>query len=353
MKDKIAALLIGVAIGLFVVAAIDKRPNLPQVHSFASAAKIALPSVVEVAALVPDDEQPTEGEGFYHDILELFHGVLRKPYRVDSYGSGVIIDKRGHILTNQHVIKQAEIVTVKLYGIEREVEAEVIGVDPLTDLALIKIKYVRGLVPAKFADSSFISAGQRVAAIGNPFNLHGSFTVGVISALNRSGLGVVDLEDFIQTDARIFPGNSGGPLLNIKGEVVGINTAVIKEATGIGFAIPSSSAFKVAMTLLKEGSATRGDLGITTVILTKNMALLLGLPEETKGLLVTEIEKGSSAWRGGLRAGDVIISFDGLLIETPRALNRLAMSARKGDEKEVSFLHKGEPYNTIVALDAK
>jgi len=353
MKEKMAALLVGVAIGLFVIAALDKRPNLPQVYSFANAAKIALPSVVEVAALVPDDEQPAEGEGFYNDILELFRGVLRKPYRVDSYGSGVIIDKRGHILTNQHVIERAEIVTVKLYGIEREVEAEVVGVDPLTDLALIKIKYIRGLVPAKFADSSFVSAGQRVAAIGNPFNLHGSFTVGVISALNRSGLGVMDLEDFIQTDARIFPGNSGGPLLNIKGEVVGINTAVVKEATGVGFAIPSSSAFKVAMMILKEGSAPRGNLGVKTAMLAKEMALLLGLPEETNGLLVTEIEEGSSAWRGGLRAGDVITSFDGLLAETPRALNRLVMSARRGDEKEVSFLHEGEPYNTTVTLDAR
>ncbi len=353
MKENIAALLVGVAMGLFVIAAIDERARLPQVHSFANAAKLAMPSVVEVSALVPDKEEALGDEGFYKDILKLFPRFLRKQYRVDSYGSGVIIDKRGHILTNQHVIGQAEIVTVKLYGIEKEVEAKVVGVDPLTDLALIKIQYIRGLVPAKFADSSFISAGQRVAAIGNPFNLRGSFTVGVISALNRSGLGVVDLEDFIQTDARIFPGNSGGPLLNMKGEVVGINTAVVKEAIGVGFAIPSSSAFKVAMTLLREGAAPRGDLGVKTVILTKNMALLLELPEETHGLLVTEIKKGSSAWRGGLRAGDVITAFDGLLTETPRALNRLAMSARKGDEKQIAYVHRGEPRNTTVALDAR
>lgn len=351
MKVKIAATFIGVAIGFFVVAAVGK-PYSPFVGgSFATAAKRVMPSVVLVSSLVPD-ETSQNSDWFLENKNLPIPDFFQRSFKVNAHGSGVIIDKRGHILTNHHVIAKAVIVTVKLDGADKGVEAKIVGVDPLTDLALIKIPHTRGLVPARFADSASVLVGQRVAAIGHPFNLNGSFTVGVISGLHRSGLGVVDIEDFMQTDARIFPGNSGGPLLNMQGEVVGINIAIVKEAIGVGFAIPSSDALRVAMMLLKNGSALRGDLGIQTVTLTNEMNAALKISDETKGLLVSQITQGASAWRGGLRAGDVIVAFGGLLVETPMELKRLVVSARKGDEKEIIITRDGKSRKIIVTLDA-
>ncbi len=225
-----------------------------------------------------------------------------------SGGSGLVVSEDGYILTNHHVIKDADSVTV-LFNNGKEYKAKVIGTDHRTDLAVLKIEK-KGLPFLKFADSSQLEKGEWVIAIGNPFGLESSLTVGVVSATGRQDLGISTLEDYIQTDAAINPGNSGGPLLNLNGDVIGINTAKVRDGMGIGFAIPSNLAKRIFDQIVETGSVKRVYLGVILQMIDEELAQAMNL-EKASGVLIAEIVPNSPAEKGGLKQGDIILSLNG------------------------------------------
>ena len=238
-----------------------------ETSSFAQAAALATPAVVHIQTEGAHGEGDRrlpgllEGDRFFREFFEQFRGEPRRSDPQISLGSGVIIDRRGYIITNNHVVKGADRITVPL-NTEKELKAEVVGRDLKTDLAVIQVESDQELPEAILGDSDQLRVGEWALAIGNPFGLDHTVTVGVISATGRSELGVLSYENFIQTDASINPGNSGGPLLNVKGEVIGINTAIAASGQGIGFAIPINLAKRIARDLIVKGRVVRGWLGI-------------------------------------------------------------------------------------------
>ena len=242
-------------------------------------------------------------------------------------GSGVIIDSsKGLIITNNHVIAKATDIKVKLMD-GREFKAEIVGTDPATDIAIIKIN-AKKLKSLKIANSNDLRVGDFVVAIGNPFGIGQTVTSGIISALGRSGLGIEAYEDFIQTDASINPGNSGGALVNLRGELIGINTAIIGSggrnpgSIGIGLAIPTNLAINISEQILKFGKVKRGILGVSAQDLTPNLAKAFGLTIKS-GVLITEIRKNSSASKAGLKTGDVITAVDGKKVNKANDLRNI------------------------------
>ena len=240
-------------------------------------------------------------------------------------GSGIIFDNKGHILTNNHVVEGADKVEVTTTEGE-EFDAELIGTDPLTDMAVLKIK-AKGLKPARFGDSDKIEVGDLVIAVGNPFGFDYSVTLGIISAKGRHGmrLGRIYYQNFLQTDAAINPGNSGGPLVNIQGEVVGVNTAIVTQTgqyAGVSFAIPASLARKIADILIKEGEVTRGWLGVQIQEMSTGLAKSFGL-DDTEGALITEVVPDSPAAKAKFKAGDIILEMNGEPIKNPNQLQQL------------------------------
>jgi serine protease Do len=240
--------------------------------------------------------------------------------RAPLQGSGFIISEDGYILTNNHVVEKANKIRVSLTD-GREFDAEVVGTDPSTDLAVIKLE-ANELPHLALGDSDAIEVGEWVMAIGNPFGLQGTLTVGVVSAKGRSSVHINELEDFIQTDAAVNPGNSGGPLLNVGGDVIGVNSAIISGTggyMGIGFAIPSNMAKRVVDQLIHNGSVKRGYLGISLQPVDQELALAFGLSRPV-GVLVADVVKGSPADEGGLQQGDIILELDGHRVESIGAL---------------------------------
>jgi serine protease Do len=239
----------------------------------------------------------------------------------EGLGSGFIVSEDGYILTNNHVIEGVDKILVKLLGDEKKYEAKIVGTDPKTDLALIKINAGKLLPAVKLGDSDKIEVGEWVIAIGNPYGLEETVTVGVVSAKGRSGFGITQYEDFIQTDAAINPGNSGGPLVNIRGEVIGINTFIIAPyaAQGIGFAIPINLAKRVFTQLKEKGKVVRGYLGVYLQPLDEELAKSFDLPE-IKGAVVNQVIKDSPAEKAGIIEGDVIIEYDGSKVEDVKDL---------------------------------
>jgi serine protease Do/serine protease DegQ len=253
-----------------------------------------------------------------------------------SLGSGVIIDKRGFVLTNNHVIREADTILVRLAD-RKEHPAQVIGQDPRTDVAVIRVETDRELPEARLGDSDGLRVGEWAIAIGNPFGLNHTLTVGVVSATGRSDVGITSQEDFIQTDASINPGNSGGPLLNVRGEVIGINTAIVASGQGIGFAIPINLARKIAQDLIREGRVTRGWLGAGLKAITKEIARELGV-EPDAGVLVEQVLPGGPAEAAGLRAGDVIAAIRGRRVRTPPEVRAMVAEAEVGKPLELTLL---------------
>src|SRR6185369_6855061 len=249
-----------------------------------------------------------------------------------SLGSGFLISKDGYIVTNSHVVRDAESIQVKLSN-DKVYDAKVIGGDHKTDIAVIKIN-AADLPVAVLGDSDKLEVGQWAIAIGNPFGLERSMTVGVVSATGRSNMGIETYENFIQTDASINPGNSGGPLLNIHGEVIGINTAIVAAGQGIGFAIPITMAKPIVTQLLQKGSVSRGYMGVTIQPVTEELAHSFGL-KEAKGALVNNILKGGPAEKAGMRHGDVIIALNGADVKDPSHLQRLVAEAGTGKAVKV------------------
>jgi serine protease Do len=284
---------------------------------------------------------------FGEDFFERFFGEPPQRER-RSLGSGVIIDKGGYILTNNHVIEQADEIEVRLSD-KRKFTAKVIGKDPKTDLAVIKIDAPSDLPVAKLGDSAKIRIGEWAIAIGNPFGLDQTVTVGVISAVGRSDVGITTYEDFIQTDASINPGNSGGPLLNLNGEVIGINTAIVATGQGIGFAIPINMAREIKDRLIAQGRVVRGWLGVGIQELTEELAAQFGV-KPNDGVLVGNVMKDSPAERGGLRPGDIIQELNGTKISGVHQLQKEVAQASVGSQARLKVLRERESMTLTVAL---
>jgi Do/DeqQ family serine protease len=288
-------------------------------------------------------------------LFDEFFGDLfrqpRVPQREQSLGSGFIISAEGMILTNAHVIEGAEQIKVYLAD-QRVFPGEVLGIDPKTDVAVLKVKSDQPLPVAVLGDSDRIRVGQWALAIGNPFGLDSTLTVGVVSATGRANVGIEDYEDFIQTDASINPGNSGGPLLNIYGEVVGINTAIVAAGQGIGFAIPINLAQQIARQLIATGKVTRGWLGVSIQPLDPALAETFGL-QTVAGAVVTKVLPGSPAETAGVQRGDVLLSFAGKAVRGVRELQLLVASAPIGKGVPVEILRNGRRLSLTVTISPR
>ena len=259
--------------------------------------------------------------------------------RQQGIGSGFIMNKEGYILTNNHVVEDADQIKVKLAD-GKEFTGKIVGRDPKTDLALVKIVGASDLQPLKLGNSDDLKVGNWVVAVGSPFGLEQTVTAGIVSAKGRV-IGSGPYDNFIQTDASINPGNSGGPLINLQGEVVGINTAIIASGQGIGFAIPINMAKEIAPQLQKRGHVTRGLLGVAVQDLTPELAKSLGL-KESKGALVSQIVPGGPADKAGLEQGDVIVKFDGQTISDSKELPRIVAATPVGKTVTVKLLRDGK-----------
>ncbi|HKB82541.1 MAG TPA: Do family serine endopeptidase, partial [Burkholderiales bacterium] len=298
------------------------------------------PAVVNIAVLSrsPDDDNPMLRDPFYRR----FFGLPERSQPQISAGSGVIVNARlGHVLTNHHVIKDAQQIVVTLKD-GRQLEAKLLGSDADTDIALLEIE-PDNLSAIRFADSDQVRVGDYVLAIGNPFGLGQTVTSGIVSALGRTGLNMEGYEDFIQTDASINPGNSGGALINLKGELVGINTAIIGPSggnVGIGFAVPGNMARAVMAHLAKYGEVRRGRIGLTTQDPTPALAKALGLTPN-QGAVVVEVAPDSPAARAGLKRGDVVTSLNARAVRSSADLRNQIGIAAVGDTEEFKILRNG------------
>jgi serine protease Do len=321
----------------------EVRPPTPEAQGlpdFINLAKKMRPLVVNISTVqVSEGSQgfssPFGEEDPFSEFWRRFFGgpIPRGPQQQRSLGSGFIIDSDGSILTNNHVVENAQKIVVKLSD-EREFEAKVVGKDPKTDIAVVKID-ARGSLPiASLGDSDRLEVGEWVMAIGNPFGLDSTITAGIVSAKGRH-IGAGPYDDFIQTDASINPGNSGGPLINLRGEVVGINSAIFSRTggnIGIGFAIPINLAKELLPQLKGKGKVTRGYLGVLIQKVTPDIAESLGL-EKARGALVANVSKDGPADRAGVKVGDVIVEFDGKEIRDSNELPIIV--ARTGVNKSV------------------
>ena len=272
---------------------------------------------------------------FGDDFFNKFFGIPKGDLKRKSLGSGFIISKDGYILTNNHVVKDAEDIKITLTS-KNEYEAKIIGSDEDMDIALLKIEAKEDLPVVRLGDSDRLEIGEWVVAIGNPFGLEHTVTAGIVSAKWRP-IGQGPYDSFIQTDASINPGNSGGPLLNIRGEVVGINTAITAEGQGIGFAIPINMVKEVMAELKEKGKITRGWLGLVIQKVTPDLAKSFGL-KENRGALVAEVVEGSPADKAGIKQGDVIISFNGKEINEYTDLSRMAGLTRPGTKVRLELI---------------
>ncbi|MCL4115505.1 UNVERIFIED_CONTAM: hypothetical protein GTU68_066318 [Idotea baltica] len=273
-----------------------------------------------------------------------------RPFR--GLGSGVIIDaKKGHIVTNYHVINGADDIKVKLHD-GREYDAELIGGDQMSDIALLKLEKAKNLTQIKVADSDKLRVGDFSVAIGNPFGLGQTVTSGIVSALGRSGLNLENFENFIQTDAAINSGNSGGALVNLNGELIGINTAILGPNggnVGIGFAIPSNMMKNLTEQILDFGEVKRGMLGVQGGEVTSELAEALGY-ESSKGAFVSQIVPDSAADKAGLKAGDIIVSINGKRIDTFSELRAKVATLGAGKQIELGVIRDGKSKNFDVTL---
>jgi len=271
----------------------------------------------------------------------------QREFKQPSLGSGFIIDREGYIVTNNHVVEDADDIKVRLAN-EKEYDAKIVGRDPNTDLALIKIEGADGLVPLTLGDSDVLKVGAWVMAVGSPFGLEQTVTAGIVSAKGRI-IGAGPYDDFIQTDASINPGNSGGPLINLEGEVVGINTAIVASGQGIGFAIPINLAKGIIEQLKESGAVTRGWLGVGIQNLTPELADYYGL-EEAKGVLVVKVYPDDPAAKAGIQENDIIVAVAGKPVEDSRELSRLIASFPVGEKVKIKLIRGGKTKTVRVTL---
>lgn len=312
---------------------VEKEVDQPQVPD-------ALQDFFNFRFGTPDGQGGDNGDGFNGG----------QPQRLEAEGSGFFIDPEGHIVTNNHVVEDADEIKVRLSD-GSEIPAKLIGADPLTDLAVLKVAPPKGQAYVQFADGVNLRVGDWVIAVGNPFGLGGSVTSGIVSAIggqNREG----QFLDFIQIDAPINRGNSGGPTFDLKGRVVGVNTAIYSPnggSVGIGFAIPSKVAKETVAQLIANGAVTRGWLGVSIQPVTTEIAAALGR-KETRGALVAEVLEGTPAYKAGFESGDLVLRLNGKDIDSPRDLTRSVSALPPGDKAKVTVLRNGAQKDLTVTL---
>jgi len=310
----------------------------------ATAAKV-IPAVVSIASTVMVRDQAFSDEA-------LPFGMFKEPPARRQYGqgSGVIVSPDGYIITNNHVVAEAVDVEVILAD-RRQYKGRVVATDPKTDVAVVKIN-ATNLPTVAWGDSSNLTVGDFVLAIGNPLGLSRTVTFGIVSAVGRADVGVADFEDFIQTDAPINPGNSGGALVNIKGELVGINTAIASPtggSVGVGFAIPSNMARAAMQSLIKTGRVVRGFLGASTQDVTPLLGKIFRLPD-VKGAIVTDLQAKGSAEKAGLRRGDVVVRFDGRDVMDSGQLRNLVAASAIGSRHRLDIVRDGKPMQVELVV---
>jgi serine protease Do len=360
-------LMLGVASGLIISSRLDimnisraqkdkpfkVSPALIQISDgLADVASQVTPTVVNISTtktIKPDEQlNPFFEDPFFHK----FFGVPEHPraYKERSLGSGVIVSSDGYIITNNHVIEGASEIKVVLPN-KREFKGKLIGADSRSDVAVIKIDD-KDLPAITWGNSDKLRPGEMVMAVGSPFGLTQSVTMGIISAVGRANIGIEDYEDFIQTDAAINPGNSGGALVNMRGELVGINTAIFSRTggyQGIGFAVPSNMAKQVMESLIKTGKVVRGWLGVSVQDVTPALSKQFGVPVG-EGALVGEVVKGSPAEKAGFKQGDVIVEFNGKKVEDSGHLRNLAASTAVGSKIKVGVIRNQKKETIIVTV---
>jgi serine protease Do/serine protease DegQ len=328
------------------------------VPSLSPIVKKVSPAVVNIATrgTIKDrgPQNPLLDDPFFRRFFDVppENGPRERPFQ--SAGSGVIFDaKLGYIVTNAHVVENASEITVTLQD-GRDLKAEVVGSDEPSDVAVLKVKSDTTLVQIGLGDSGKVEVGDFVLAIGNPFGLQHTVTSGIISGLSRSGINPDGYEDFIQTDASINPGNSGGALVNLRGELIGINTAILSRSggnIGIGFAIPVNMAHSVMDQLIKYGSVKRGQLGVSMYTVTPDIAHSLGLTNAL-GALVSQVVEGSPAEKAGIHTGDVITSVNGQPVKSNSELRNSIGLMRVGDKVDIGLLRDGKPLKvTAIVAD--
>ncbi|UCD48236.1 MAG: DegQ family serine endoprotease [Deltaproteobacteria bacterium] len=334
------------------VGAVPAGKVLP-VENIPALAKEVSPSVVNISTTQvvrtrrPQMRSPFGPQDPFEEFFHNFFGNIPQEQKRRSLGSGFIVSDDGYILTNNHVVEKADEITVVMLDKE-EFRAEVVGNDPKTDIALIKIKAEKKLPFVQLGDSGSLEIGEWVVAIGNPFGLGHTVTAGIVSAKGRV-IGSGPYDDFIQTDASINPGNSGGPLFNLKGAVVGINTAIIQGGQGIGFATPIDLAKAVLGQLKEKGKVTRGWLGVYIQRLTPDMADALKVPGK-KGALVADVTKDGPAEKAGIKSGDVIVSFDGKQVTDEHELPQIVASTKPGNKVDVVVVRDGKSVTIPVTI---
>ena len=340
---------------LLATAAVPVAVGETPVPSLSPMIKKVSPAIVNVATRGTIHEKgpqnPLLDDPFFRRFFDVppDSGPRERPFQ--SAGSGVIVDARnGYIVTNAHVVENASEITVTLQD-GRDVKAEVVGSDEPSDVAVLKVKS-ENLVQIPLGDSAKVEVGDFVVAIGNPFGLQHTVTSGIISGLSRSGINPDGYEDFIQTDASINPGNSGGALVNLRGELIGINTAILSRSggnIGIGFAIPVNMAHSVMDQLIKYGSVKRGLLGVSMYTVTPDIAQSLGLAN-AQGALVSQVVDGSPAEKAGIHTGDVITSVNGQAVKSNGELRNAIGLMRVGDKVEIGLLREGKPLHVTAVI---
>ncbi|MBI3802204.1 MAG: DegQ family serine endoprotease [Nitrospirae bacterium] len=346
------------------------RAAVPADDLFIEIAKRVTPAVVNISTtrvVKSGEDTPSMPPMFNDPFFKRFFGDRpgerpspQHPRRSQGLGSGVIVDPSGIIVTNNHVIAQADEVKVLLAD-KREFKGKVIGSDPKSDLAVVKID-AENLPSMPWGDSNQLQVGEYVLAVGNPFGLNQTVTAGIVSAVGRANVGIADYEDFIQTDAAINPGNSGGALVNRRGELIGINTAIFSQTggyMGIGFAVPSDMAHTIMDSLVKNGKVVRGWLGVSIQEVSPELAKQFGL-KEPKGALIGDVLAGSPAEKAGIQRGDILVAVDNKTIDSPEQLRKRVAAAPVGQkitltvwrdkkEKEIAVSPGEQPQDVAMA----
>ncbi len=358
MKQKNSFFLVVTLLSLCLNAGLaDARPALDKDLNSIEDSQRGIIKLVEQVVPTVVNISPVNATGFSHSSRhpnEKGEDGGSKPPA--GSGSGVIIDKKGFIVTNNHVVGDADEMEVRLSD-KSKFTGKVIGKDPDTDIALIKIDSQKDFPFVLLADSKKVKVGQWVMAVGNPFGLDRTVTVGIVSGLGRENINLSRYEDFIQTDAAINPGNSGGPLFNVQGEVIGINTAIINIAQGIGFAVPSSMVQTVVSQLMNGGKVIRGWLGVGIQPMTPELAAKFGAKELggalLSGVLVNEVFEGDPAYKGGILPGDIILKVDDEPVDTTNRLARVIAGFAPGAKVKIDLMRNGKQQQITMALGEK
>ena len=324
--------------------------------AFIRNAKLVGPSVVNLSKIQLKKIFNNSNNSFYDrsslftSLMKWFDGhISRKEYTSETIGSGVIINKKGYILTNYHVIDGHEKILVRLSD-QRSYFADVIGADPETDIAIIKINSFRRFPQPIFGSSTQIKVGQWVMAIGNPYGLQGSVTVGVVSGVRRSNLGIATYENFLQTDASINPGSSGGPLINLNGEIIALNTSSAALGSGVGFAIPIEMALRISEELINNGNVERGWLGIGIQEMTPELFTAFKVSGYKKGILVNDVKNNTPAKKAGIMRGDIVFKYNGRNVRSIKNFHSMVADTRAGKQIRIDVIRNKLVKSLLVTI---